>query len=56
MIVLDYGNHNFVKRDVIDYLKDSIYSKNLAMNDNLSILTLWSIELLVTENSEKDKE
>ena len=30
---------NFVKkRDVIDYLKDSIYSKNLAMNDNLSIL------------------
>ena len=30
---------NFVKkRDVIDYLKDSIYSKNLAMKDNLSIL------------------
>ena len=26
------------KRDVIDYLKDSIYSKNLAMKDNLSIL------------------
>ncbi len=30
---------NFVKkRDVIDYFKDSIYSKNLAMKDNLSIL------------------
>jgi SAM-dependent methyltransferase len=30
---------NFVKkRDVIDYLKDSIYSKSLAMKDNLSIL------------------
>ena len=30
---------NFVKkRDVIDYLKDSIYCKNLEMKDNLSIL------------------
>ena len=30
---------NFVKkRDVIDYLKDSIYSKDLEMKDNLSIL------------------
>ena len=30
---------NFVKkRDVIDYLKDSIYGKNLEMKDNLSIL------------------